>query len=318
MPKSENVMIVDLEDILPAQIALGPDAGPIRHQLAESKIPVTRTSRHRAMTKFQLTDEHLREFESDGATCLRGFVDEQWLERLREAAQIAMERYPPDPGMYYFKRIRLWEEISEFGALCTESHLPAMAAKFLRTNKINLLYDQLFVKDASMVERTAWHNDQPYWPVRGGTAMSFWVALEDLDETMGTLELVRGSHAWEAWYQPFIGNELGNVKDIPERLPGFIPMPDFDAERDQHEMIRWNLSAGDAVAFHALAVHSSTGNISKNTTRWAYSVRYAAEENRYLDVTGVPGHNVNLDNPELKTGDRLDSEMFPVVYRSTA
>ena len=225
---------------------------------------------------------------------------------------------PNDPGMYYFKRIRLWQKIAGFGAFCTESHLPAAAAQLLRTEKINLLYDQLFVKDTSMDGRTDWHNDQPYWPARGGGAMSFWVAIEDLDASMSTLEFIRGSNNWEAWYQPIVGNEVGNAKSIPDPRPGYIPMPDFEAERDSHEMIQWDsLKAGDAIAFHALSVHASTGNTSKRAARWAYSVRYAAKENRYLDVRELPGHNVDLENPELVPNDVLDSEMFPVVYQST-
>ena len=268
------------------------------------------------MPDYRITDEHLTEFERNGAICLRGFVGEQWLERLRGAAREAMEMVPTDPGMYYFKRIRLWQRIAAFQDFCTGSHLPEMAARLLRTDKTNLLYDQLFVKDTSMVERTTWHNDQPYWPVRGGEAVSFWVALEDLDTSMGTLEFIRGSHAWQAWYQPIIGDEVGLTKSIPDTRLGYVPMPDFETERDRHEMIQWDLAAGDAIAFHSLSVHGSTGNTSGNAVRWAYSVRYAAKENRYLDVREIPGHNVDLENPELNTSDLLDSEMFPVVYRS--
>lgn len=269
------------------------------------------------MSDYLITDEQLAEFERDGAVCLRGFVAEQWLERLRGAAREAMEMAPTDPGMYYFKRIRLWQKIAGFGDFCTASHLPEMAARLLRTDKINLLYDQLFVKDTSMVERTTWHNDQPYWPVRGGEAVSFWVALEDLDASMGTLEFIRGSHAWQAWYQPIVGDEVGLIRSIPDTHPGYVPMPDFETERDRHELIQWDLAAGDAIAFHALSVHGSTGNTSGHAVRWAYSVRYAAKENRYLDVHEIPGHNVDLENPELNTSDLLDSEMFPVVYRSS-
>ena len=265
---------------------------------------------------YQINDSLRREFDRDGAICLRSCVDNTWLERLRESAAEAMRLAPSDPGMYYFKRIRLWQKIPGFAAFCTQSHLPALAAELLSTDKVNLLYDQLFVKDTSMVEPTTWHNDQPYWPVRGGGAMSFWVAIEDLDASMGTLEFIRGSHKWEAWYQPIVGDEVGKVKSVPDTHPGYIAMPDFETQRDRYEMIKWDLKAGDAIAFHALAVHGSTGNTSNKATRWAYSVRYAAKENRYLDVSQIPGHNVDLENPELATDDLLDSEMFPVVYRS--
>ena len=29
-----------------------------------------------------------------------------------------------------------------------------------------------------MGQRTRWHNDQPYWPVRGRQVLSFWIARD--------------------------------------------------------------------------------------------------------------------------------------------
>ena len=40
--------------------------------------------------------------------------------------------------------------------MCLDSQLPALAQAFLGSNKVNLLYDQLFVKEASMSQRTRW------------------------------------------------------------------------------------------------------------------------------------------------------------------
>ena len=265
----------------------------------------------------QITEHQIKMFEQDGAICIRNLLNDAQLETLKIGAHKAMSIAPTDPGMYYFKRIRLWQKISQLKEICTESHLPRIAATMLRTKKLNLLYDQLFVKDTTMVERTTWHNDQPYWPVRGGSALSLWIAVEDLDASMGTLEFIRGSHLWNAWYQPLIGSEHGTIKSMPEAQKGYMPMPDFEAERDQHEMIMWDLNAGDAIVFNALTIHGSTGNTSSNAIRWAYSIRYAGKENRYFDVRNIPGHNIDLENPTLKTNDPLDSEMFPVVYQTT-
>ena len=134
------------------------------------------------MTGTTLTSEQLATFEADGALCLRGIVERAWLVRLWDAADEAMTRPPRDPEQRYFRRIGLWREIRGFGDFCRESLLPPLAAALLRTPKVNLLYDQLFVKEPDMVDRTSWHNDQPYWPVRGGAAMSFSVPLDRVDD----------------------------------------------------------------------------------------------------------------------------------------
>jgi ectoine hydroxylase-related dioxygenase (phytanoyl-CoA dioxygenase family) len=80
--------------------------------------------------------------------------------------------------------------------------LPPIAAQFFESAKVNLFYDQLFVKEPGTENRTRWHNDLPYWPVRGRQIMSFWVAVDPVTVDSGALEFIRGSHAWDIWYQP--------------------------------------------------------------------------------------------------------------------
>ena len=35
------------------------------------------------MSDYVIPEEQIKDFERDGAICLRGFVDQTWLERLR-------------------------------------------------------------------------------------------------------------------------------------------------------------------------------------------------------------------------------------------
>ena len=266
------------------------------------------------MTDFVITSKQISTFEADGVVCLRGVIDQQWLECLWRASDQAMTMAPKDAWLRYFRRIGLWSEIQGFGDFCRTSLLPKLAAALLKTPKVNLLYDQLFVKERDMVERTVWHNDQPYWPVRGGPAISFSVPLDHVDKTLGALEFIRGSQTWNAWYQPIYGDEEGRVKSKPAPRPGFVDMPDFEAERDKYEILSWNMAPGDVLAFHGLTVHAGTGNTTRTEIRRAYTVRYACADAHYLDTSDIPGRNERLINPALSTGDPLDSEMFPVVY----
>ena len=94
-----------------------------------------------------------------------------------------------------------------------------------------------------------------------------------------------------------------------------VPTPDFDTERDQHEILAWDLRPGDAVAFHALTVHHANRNATHKNPRKGYALRFTGSEICYRLA---PGMNEYVLNPELNPGDAMDSEQDPVVYDATA
>ena len=59
------------------------------------------------------------------------------------------------------------------------------------------------------------------------------------------------------------------------------------------------------------------GNSTESECRRAYWVRYAGAEARYFDSSAIPPRNVDLRGPQLKTGDPMDREQFPVVFESS-
>jgi ectoine hydroxylase-related dioxygenase (phytanoyl-CoA dioxygenase family) len=149
----------------------------------------------------------------------------------------------------------MWQREPTLADFCFNSPLAEIASQLLCTTKVNLLYHQIFVKDSSEIaERTDWHNDLAYWPVRGST-MSLWLALDEVDEERGALEFIRGSHDWNRWF-----DIVGPV----ERNSDFEPLPKFDVERDKHEMLSWQMQPGDVVGFHALTVHGAYANRKPN------------------------------------------------------
>ena len=104
--------------------------------------------------------------------------------------------YEADNGRGRFHgNLRMWENDKAFREFCFDSGLPQIAAQFFGSSRVNLLYDQLFVKEPGTPNRTRWHNDQPYWPVRGWHVMSFWLALDPTTAENGRLEFVRARTA---------------------------------------------------------------------------------------------------------------------------
>lgn len=272
--------------------------------------------------RFQISEAEIAAFNQDGVVPIHGAIDSSWLRRLSDAIERDIESpgpfyhgYTPENGEGRFHgNVRLWEGDPDFASFCLESSLPGMASRFLEATKVNLLYDQLFVKEPRTINRTRWHNDQPYWPIRGWQVLSFWVALDDTTYESGALEFVRGSHRWGRWFQPEKFGDTGGHSGY-ERNPDYEPMPDLDSARDDYDIVSWDRTPGDMYVFHGLTVHGARGNSSGARRRRGYTVRYTGDDVVY-DTS--PGSNEHLRNAEKSDGDRLDSERYPVVLHGIA
>jgi ectoine hydroxylase-related dioxygenase (phytanoyl-CoA dioxygenase family) len=265
---------------------------------------------------MHLTAADLARFREDGALVLRDVVSQSWLEQLAQAVERDIANpgpffhgYATEDGGVFHGNLRIWQNDSVFERFCLESNLPDLACQFLATKRLNLLYDQLFVKEAGTANRTRWHNDQPYWPIRGWQVMSLWVALDATTLETGALEFVRGSHKWNRWYQPETFGVTRSI-DAYERNPDYEDMPDIEADRDGYDIVSWDLAPGDVYVFHAMTVHGSPGNLSSDTRRRGYTVRYVGDDVTYDARLGV---SKPLLNDQLVNGQALDSDQYPLL-----
>ena len=253
-------------------------------------------------------------FEEDGAVLIPGAVSAAWLERLGAAIERDIgtpgpcyHGYALDGGGRFHGNMRLWETDDDFRAYCTQSPLPNIAAQLLNVEQVQLYYDQLFVKEAATDAPTRWHNDQPYWPIRGWPILSFWLALDPVTRENGGLEFIRGSHRWDRWYQPEPFAPGGTAY---ERNPEYIDMPDIDSNRGDYEFLYWDMAPGDVIAFHALAIHGGPANAS-NSRRRGYTVRYCGPDMTYYEG---PGTSHFLSDDSLQHGSLIEGERYPQVW----
>jgi len=260
--------------------------------------------------QYPLSEQQHADFANDGAVVLPSLISETQLAASRLSIDRAMDR-----SDNYFRRLRAWEDDPQLKALCCDSQLPAVVAGLLKTRQVNLFYDQVFTKEPASASATPWHSDQPYWPVRGAGVMTLWLALDDISMDSGPLEFIAGSHRWDRWFRPFVAASDGSAESQYETEPHFEPLPDFDSQRDQHDILCWELRAGDAIAFHALSVHAAKPNVSSTQRRRGYAIRYTGADVVYHEG---PANNPRLLNPELHHGDPLDSKQYPVVFGSSA
>jgi ectoine hydroxylase-related dioxygenase (phytanoyl-CoA dioxygenase family) len=264
---------------------------------------------------YEVHQSTIDAYDKDGVVVLRQVLNEESLVKIAEAIEDDIR----DPGPFYHGydseegmfhgNLRLWENHNTFKEVCLNSHLATIAQSFFNSKKINLLYDQLFVKESRMSQRTRWHNDQPYWPVEGQQVLSIWIALDKTTSENGRVEFVRGSHKWKRWFQP---EPFGKTEAIAqyEKNPKYEDIPDIESDRGSYDIVSWDLEPGDVYVFHAMTVHGAGGNQLHDRRRRGYTVRYTGDNVTYDPRIGT---SQPLHCPALTAGDAMDCEQYPLV-----
>ena len=268
-------------------------------------LTATRHKKIQNKTLCEVKQSILDTYKQEGAVLLKAQFDESWITALRESADRSLSQ-----SENYFLRQRVWEQDEACRDFCLHSAAPALAATFLESSTVNLLYDQVFAKTAGD-PATPWHNDLPYWPVRNGKALTVWLALDPIKFNAGPLEIIAGSHLWDKWFQPFTTAQDGSAKQFYEGTEtGYDPLPDFETERNRHRLLCWEMEPGDVIIFDGMSVHGAKANTSTGVRR-GYAVRYTGEGMTYHSDTEI---NRIIVNPSLQDGQKLDSAQYPAIY----
>jgi len=266
-------------------------------------------------------DREVDQFWRDGAVCLSGLFDPEWVAALRAATDAAIAKPGPlatgrteDQNKSFYIELGLWSAHEAFRRFVFDSPAPAIARRFLRTDRLNLFFDQLFVKEPGAQNKTPWHQDQPYWPVRGRQVLSIWFAMDPVTLATGGIEYVRGSHDWNRVFHPesFRNDPVQAARMA--KLEG-EKLPDIDAGRDQYEILSWDMQPGDILIHHGMSVHGAPTNSSSTLRRRGYSVRWTGDDARWDPRPGIletiPGPSL-LAMP-THPGSVMDCEAFPVL-----
>ena len=133
---------------------------------------------------------------------------------------------------------------------------------------------------------TEWHQDRAYWATRDEDASIFsvWIALEDITEERGALNLVKSNEVTMSEIGNFNNGKLIDHELIEDKKGGFpllikgelIPKIESDVKVV-------NLKRGSAVLFDSFEPHMSREN-SSSTPRLAMKIAYSerANKNYYL------------------------------------
>ncbi|MGC6517792.1 MAG: phytanoyl-CoA dioxygenase family protein [Candidatus Puniceispirillaceae bacterium] len=260
-----------------------------------------------------ITNKHISDFQADGAVYIKGLFQE-WVPLIEKA----IEKNMANPGPYaaenllkgekgrFFDDYCNWQSISELQEIMAHSPAPQAAAKLMRSDKVQFFHDHILVKEPGTAKATPWHQDAPYYFVEGRQTISFWIPIDPVKEA--TLRCIKGSHKWDKLVLPTRWLKEDNFYPDNE---AFLPVPDPDAEPDRYEILEWEMSPGDAIAFDFRSVHGAKGNLA-STRRRALSLRYIGDDAAYVSRPGrtsppFPDHG-------MIQGQRLRDDWFPYVW----
>jgi ectoine hydroxylase-related dioxygenase (phytanoyl-CoA dioxygenase family) len=258
------------------------------------------------------SDAEVETYRRDGIVCLRGLFDRIWVEELRDlierdiAQPSGMVKDINESGAsgFFFGDTFVAHHIEGFWRVVHESPAADAIGALLGSEKLNLIFDQILVKEPKTSSRTVWHHNATYWPVAGDMICTLWAALDPVTYETGAVEYIRGSHRWG---ERFRAVSFDPGQQYEEDLP---PVPDIEEERDRHDIVWFEMEPGDCTVHHGLTVHGAPGNQSDGMRRRAYVMRWAG-----VDVTYDPRPKLQrmLRDPEIAPGGPLDSTLYPVV-----
>jgi ectoine hydroxylase-related dioxygenase (phytanoyl-CoA dioxygenase family) len=245
-------------------------------------------------------------FAESGVVCVRGLVDRDGIERLRELVEVAITdgKKSAPAGQTYIMETRLASRYQGFRDFVLGSRLSEAAATLMGGRQARLFNDTIFVKEPGAPEPTPWHQDQQSFNLAGRDNCASWLALDPVREASGAMTYVPGSHHW--------GKEFTTYTHPEDVFDG--PAPDIDADPERYPTVRFDLEPGDAVFHHLLTLHKAGPNTTQGTRRRAYSIRFAGDDATWIDR---PFATAKFNTP-LNSGDPIAGDDFPLAWPAAA
>jgi len=237
----------------------------------------------------------LTRFRSDGVTVVRGVFSAAEVARFRvlSLARSAPERQALSRAPVFTQVVDTWREPDGLRDLTMHPRLVAVA-KALCGGAVRLWHDQILTKGPKNGAITAFHQDQPYWPL-GRTLRSFaaWIALGDTPEEHGCMSFIPGSQ---------------RLRDLaPQDLADAGSLLSLRPELAFAERVTIPLRAGDVTFHDGMCAHRA-GDNQLDHPRVAHSVIFVEADASY-DGSAHPV----TDHLGLIPGQHLPDERFPVV-----
>lgn len=152
---------------------------------------------------------------------------------------------------------------------------------------------QYFNKPAGIGQPTPPHQDGYYWHLTPCRGLTFWLALEPVDEENGCIHYLRGSHRAEGFRPHGRSKILGFSQGIT----------DFGTADDTAATVRFPGPAGTCLVHDAKTVHWAGANVSSTRSRRALGFVYFGESAR-VDEAKRDAYKAKLE-AEMKADNQI-------------
>lgn len=275
-----------------------------------------------ALEKFLLSKSQIEDFQNDGVVHLPGTFDRQWLELLARGIERDLanpgpryeERKSAGSDAKYYESFWMWSEIPEFRRFVFESPAAQIAAELLDAQRINLVMDNWFRREAGAKSRPPWHHDIAYFDFEGRMCV-LWLPLEKTTKENG-ISFVRGSHRWGKLFQRVFFKDHTTQGD-PGMVNGlqYEAPPDINADPDAYDLIAFDCDPGDCIMFDMRTLHGALAETIPTETTQRFTLRMTAEDG-HIKYRGdwAKGERSIFEAAGYGEGDALDGDFFPQLW----
>jgi len=265
-----------------------------------------------------LSEVQINQFSQDGAICLRQVFDRKWLDKLSKGVEHNFREPGPSSSQYteegkpggFYDDYCNWQRIPEYRDFVMHSPAGEIAARLTRSKNAQIYHDHVLVKEPGTAEITPWHHDLPYYGVDGDQLCSIWLPLDPVPR-VACPEFVAGSHNSGMLYYPRL---FVNHQNYADNHAGFQTIPDIDAQRDQLNILSWELELGDCIVFHMRTIHGAPATVGLKSRRRGFSTRWLGDDARFAVRPWKP--SPPFEEVQLNPGDAMVHESFPIAWSS--
>ncbi len=203
-------------------------------------------------------EHHKSEFDQKGFTIVRGFVDQSVARVLKEISvkDEAMNQNTHDvlDSDGRKSKLTLWYMPGDdvFGRLSCSDKMNEMMATLLG-GEVSFFHAKLMNKEPKVGGKWEWHQDYGYWYEDGFLKPdmgSCFIALDPCTPHNGALRVIPCSHQYGRLRHTSTGQQAGAELERVEEI------------KSRHGEVLCEMEPGDALFFHANALHTSGPNQS--------------------------------------------------------
>jgi ectoine hydroxylase-related dioxygenase (phytanoyl-CoA dioxygenase family) len=265
---------------------------------------------------FHASQPQVDSFQTEGAVVLRQLLEPRAVELLKRGIDANLAHPSPrakvasnrdDPG-FFVEDFCCWQQNEHYRRVIFESPLGEVGARLMQSRSARLYHDHMLTKEPGTLQRTPWHQDQPYYNIAGRQNCSFWIPVDPVSRA-ATLEFVAGSHLGP-WLMPRSFMDA-QARWFPEG--SLADLPDIDRDRQRHRILGWALEPGDVVCFHMLTLHAAAG-VGAGERRRVFSVRLLGDDIRHAPRRWQTSPDFPGLAESLPAGAPMEHPLFPLLW----